>query len=160
MYLLAPFIMQYFKKNSQSRSRDMRMCHFRAQNNPFLLNKYFLVQTIIITFIHLLAIFTVQSLKKSLQQIKSYENVPFLGPKWFIYPPPPKTIFWKNYIILTYLLALFIVQNFKKILPADPDAQFLGPKSPISQNENFFRKSCLSTSQKSRSDINLSVKNL
>ena len=44
---------------------------------------------------------------------------------------------------------------------------FLGPKWPISPNENFFRKpvnepcffhSCLSTCQKSKSDINLLVK--
>ena len=98
----------------------MRMCHFRAQNGPFVMNKIFLVQTIIITFIYLLALFIVQNLKKFLQRIQSYE-----------------------------------------------DAQFLGPKWPISPNENFFRKpvnepcffhSCLSTCQKSKSDINLLVK--
>ena len=47
------------------------------------------------------------------------------------------------------------------------DALFLGPKQPICPNENFFRKpvnepcsfhSCLSTCQKSKSDINLLVK--
>ena len=98
----------------------MRMCHFRAQNGPFVLNKFFLVQTIIITFIYLLALFIVQNLKKFFQRIQSYEDVQFLGPKW-----------------------------------------------PISPNENFFRKpvnepcffhSCLSTCQKSKSDINLLVK--
>ena len=98
----------------------MRMCHFRAQNCPFVLNKNFLVQTIIIAFIYLLAFFTGQNFKKFLQRIKSYE-----------------------------------------------DAQFLSPKWPISPNENFFRKSgnqlcffhsCLSTCQKSKSDINLLVK--
>ena len=47
---------------------------------------FFLVQTIIITFIDLLALFIVQNLKKFLQQIKSYEDAPFLGPKWFICP--------------------------------------------------------------------------
>ena len=55
------------------------MCHFRAQNDPFDLNKNFLVQTIIITFNYLLALFIVQNLKKFLQQIQSYEDVPFLG---------------------------------------------------------------------------------
>ena len=55
----------------------MRMCHFRAQNSPFVLNKFFLVQTIIITFIYLLALFIVQNLKKFLQQIQSYEDAPF-----------------------------------------------------------------------------------
>ena len=56
----------------------MRMC----QNDPFVLNKFFLVQTIIITFIYLLALFTGQNFKKKfLQQNKSYEDVQFLGPK-------------------------------------------------------------------------------
>ena len=62
------------------------MCHFRAQNGPFVMNKIFLVQTIIITFIYLLALFIVQNLKKFLQRIQSYEDVPFLGPKWSICP--------------------------------------------------------------------------
>ena len=114
-----PFSLPKILKN-YSLSRIMRMCHFRAQNGPFVMNKIFLVQTIIITFIYLLALFIVQNLKKFLQQIQSYE-----------------------------------------------DAQFLGPKWPISPNENFFRKpvnepcffhSCLSTCQKSKSDINLLVK--
>ena len=96
------------------------MCHFWAQNGPFVLNKNFLVQTIIITFIYLLVLFIVQNLKKFSQWIQSYQNAQFLGPKW-----------------------------------------------PISPNENFFRKpvnehcffhSCLSTCQKSKSDINLLLK--
>ena len=41
------------------------MCHFQAENDPFALNKTFLVQTIIITFIYLLALFIVQILKNS-----------------------------------------------------------------------------------------------
>ena len=35
---------------------------------------------------YLLALFTVQNLKKFLQQIQSYEDAPFLGPKWSICP--------------------------------------------------------------------------
>ena len=46
----------------------------------------FLVQTIIITFIYLLALFIVQNLKKFLQRIQSYEDAQFLGPKWPISP--------------------------------------------------------------------------
>ena len=74
----------------------MRMCHFRAQNGPFVLNKIFLVQTIIITFIYLLALFIVQNLKTFLQQIQSYEGVSFFGPKWSFTPPPPN-FFLENY---------------------------------------------------------------
>ena len=108
----------------------MTMCHFRAQNCPFVLNKKFLVQTIIITFIYLLALFIVQNLKKFLQEIQSYEDLPFLGPKWSICP---KQISFGKIIniILIYLLAPFIVQNFKKILPADAElwkSAICGPK--------------------------------
>ena len=64
--------------------------------------------------------FILQNLKKVLQQLQSYENVPFLGPRWSIYP---QFIFWKIInIILIYLLAPFIVQNLKKILPVDPES--------------------------------------
>ena len=85
------------------------MCHFRAQNGPFVMNKIFLVQTIIITFIYLLALFIVQNFKKFLQRIQSYEDVPFLDPKWPI--SSNENFFLKTInIILIYLLAPFIVQ--------------------------------------------------
>ena len=58
----------------------MRMCHFQVQNGPFVTNKFFLVQTIIITLIYLLALFPVQNLKKFLQWIQSYEDAQLLDP--------------------------------------------------------------------------------
>ena len=64
----------------------MTMCHFRAQNDPFVMNKIFLVQTIIITFFYLMALFIVQNLKKFFQRFQSYEDAQFLGPKWLIFP--------------------------------------------------------------------------
>ena len=42
----------------------MGMCHIRAQNTPICPEQNVLVQTIIITFIYLLALFIGQSLKK------------------------------------------------------------------------------------------------
>ena len=117
------------------------MCHFQAQNYPFVPNKFFLLQTIIITFIYLLALFIVQNLKKFLQQIQSYENAPFLGPKWFIFPNNFFFFFWKIInIILIYLLAPFIVQNFKKILPVIRMCNFWAQNSPFPQMR-IFRKS-------------------
>ena len=71
------------------------MCHFWAQNSPFVMHKIFLVQTIIINFIYLLALFIVQNLKKVLQRIQSYEDAPFLGLKWFICPK--QIFFLENY---------------------------------------------------------------
>ena len=107
-------------------------------------------------------------LKKFLEPIQSYEDVPFSGPKW---PICPEQFFGKTIIItFIYLLALFIVQNLKKFfqrIQSYEDAQFLGPKWPIYPNKNFFRKtvnepcffqSCLSTCQKSKSYITLLVK--
>ena len=78
MYLSALFILQNLKKILRA-DPVMRMCHFQVQNGPFVLNKTILVKTIIITFIYLLPLFIVQNLKKFLQQIQSYEDVPFLG---------------------------------------------------------------------------------
>ena len=119
----------------------MRMCHFQAQNGPFVLNKNFLVQTIIITFIYLLAIFIVQNLKKFLQRIQNYDDAPFLGPKWTICPK--QIFFWKIItIILIYLLALFIAQNLKKILPADPELWECAIYGPFPQIRIFFQKTC------------------
>ena len=135
------------------------MCHFRAQNGPFVLNKIFLVQTIIITFIYLLALFIMQNLKKFLQQIQSYEDVPFLGPKWSICP---KQIFFGKLLILfssTYqpLSLCKILKKFFQRIQSYEDAQFLGPKWPISSNENFFRKpvdeSCFFLHAKNQSQI-------
>ena len=84
------------------------------------MNKIVLVQTIIINFIYLLALFIVQNFKKFLHQIQSYEDAPSLGPKWFICPKQICFLKIIN-IILIYLLAPFIGQNFKKILPAGPE---------------------------------------
>ena len=80
-----------------------------------------MVQTIIVTYFYLpIGPFHFAKFKKKLLQwIQSYEDVPFLGPKWSICPN--EKLFWKIIkITLIYLLAPFIVQNFKKILPADP----------------------------------------
>ena len=70
MYLLAPFILQdFFKKILELIQSYEDKHHFRDQNDPFVLNKNFLVQTIVITFIYLLALFIVKNFKKLLQRI-------------------------------------------------------------------------------------------
>ena len=113
----------------------MRMCHFWTQNGPFVLNKFFLVLTIIITFSYLLAPFTVQNLKKLLQWILSYEDAPVLGPKWSICPQFFFFFFGGGLLITLsynyYPLQLFHCAKFKKNHPADPElwgCAILGPK--------------------------------
>ena len=44
---------------------------------------FFLVKTIVITFIYLLALFIVQNLK-FFQRIQNYDDTPLLGPNWSI----------------------------------------------------------------------------
>ena len=148
----------------------MRLCHFQAQNSPFVMNKSYLVQTIIITFIYLLAIFIVQNLKKFLKRIQSHEDAPFLGRKWSICPK--QNLFGKLLISSssTYqpLSLGKVLKKFFLRIQSYEDAQFLGPKQPTSPNENFFSRepanepcffhACLSTCQKPKSDINLLVK--
>ena len=83
------------------------------------MNKIFLVQTIIITFLYLLAIFIEQNLKKILTVDPELWGCAIFGPR-MVHLPQTKNFFWRIInIILIYLLAPFIVQNFKKILPAD-----------------------------------------
>ena len=66
--------------------------------------------------------------------------MPFLSWKWSICP---KQFFLEKIIIiiLIYLLAPFIVQNWKKTLRIDPgyeDVPFSGPKWPICSEQNIF----------------------
>ena len=86
MYLSAPFVLQNFKK------QFLELIQSYLYKMYLYLNKNFLVQTIIITFIYLMALFIVENLKKLLPQIQSYEDVLFLGPKW---TTRPKFFFWK-----------------------------------------------------------------
>ena len=102
MYLLAPFILQNFKK-------ILRVDHlwgnaiFRSKMAHLSWKFFFLVQTIIIIFIYLLALFMLQNLQKFLQLIQSYEDVPFLDPKSSICFPK---IIWKIIHIILIDLSL------------------------------------------------------
>ena len=121
------------------------MCHFWAQNGPFALNKFFGVQTIVITLIYLLVLFIVQNFKKFLQQIQSYDNAPFLGPKWTICP---KQIFLVEITIISliYLLAPFIMQILKKDSSSGSGVikmyNLWAQNDPFPQMRIFFQKTC------------------
>ena len=111
----------------------------------FVLNKIFLIQTIIITFIYLLALFTGQNFKKILTANPELWGCIIFGPKWSTCPK--QKLFLKKIIniIFIYLLAPFIVQNFKKILTADPELWgciIFGPKIAHLPKWEFFQKTC------------------
>ena len=76
MYLLAPFIQQNLKKILRANPELWRCANFGPEI-AHLSWIIFLVKTIVITFICLLALFTVQNFKKILQRIQSYVDAPF-----------------------------------------------------------------------------------
>ena len=84
--------------------------HFRAQNGPFAMNK--ILQTIIITFIYLLALFIVRNLKKFFTADPELRGYAIFGPK-MVHLPQFFFFFLKiTNITLIYLLAPFTVQKF------------------------------------------------
>ena len=94
---------------------------FLSPKSPICPERFFLVQTIIITFIYLLALFIVQNFKKFLQWIQSYEmyhfwahNGPFAPNKFFL----QKII---NIIFIYQLAPLHYAKLKKKILTVDPE---------------------------------------
>ena len=73
-----PFLQCKILKNSYSGSKVMRMRHFWGHIYPK--ENYFW------KIIKIILIFLLAPLKKSFQQIQSYEDAQFLGPKWSISP--------------------------------------------------------------------------
>ena len=124
------------------------MCHFRAQNGPFVMNYIFLVQTIIVTFIYLLALFIVQNLQKFLLHSCRGSRVMRMHHFWAQNgPSAPNNFFFGK--LLTSLSPSYYPLSLDKILKkfflriqGYKDVQFLGPKLPISPNDNFFQKTC------------------
>ena len=118
---------------------------------------------------HLLAPFILQNFKKIFRVDPELWGCTIFRSKMVHLP---QSIFFGKLLIpfssTYYPLSLCkILKKFFQWIQSYEDAQFLGPKWPISPNENFFRKpvnepcffhSCLSTCQKSKSDINLLVK--
>ena len=123
IYLLAFFIVQNFKKILTA-NRVMTMRHFWAKNGSFAPKKSFFWKKLLISFSSTYwPLSLCKILKKFLQQIQSYEYVPFLSPKWPIYP---NEVFFH--------------------------------RKPVNKPCSFH--SCLSSCQKSKSGINLSMKYL
>ena len=121
MYLLAPFILQNFKKILRAYPElwgcaifGPKMAHLCWQKLQTIL-----VQTIIITLLK----------KKPLQRSRVMRMHHFWAQ--IVHLPQTNICLKIIKIILIYLLAPFIVQNFKKILPKDPElwgCAIFGPK--------------------------------
>ena len=169
MYLLVPFILQNFESNLRAHPElwgcaifgtKMTLC---CEQNIFGTNHYY--------YFHLpIGPFHCAKFKKVLTADPELSECTIFGSK-MVDLPQTFLFFWKIInIILIYLLATFIVQNVKKIIPVDPVMRmrnFWAQNGPLLQMRIFFRKpvnvpcffhSCLSRCQKSKSDINLLVK--
>ena len=108
MYLIAPFILQNFKKFLEP-IQSYEDVPFSSPKWPICPEQKFFGTNHIITFIYLLALFIMHNLKKFLQRSKITRTWNF----WAQNGPYSPIFFWKiNNIILIYLLAPFIVQNF------------------------------------------------
>ena len=118
------------KKMLRASPELWRCAIFGPRIPQFLLNKIFWYKPLLLLSSTYWPFPLGKIFKKILQWILSYEDAPFLGPKWSICPK--QFLFRKILnIILIYLLARFIVQNFKKILHADPElwgCAIFGPK--------------------------------
>ena len=161
--LLAPFILQNFKKNSYIWSRIITMCHFWVKNAPFALNKKSLVEIINITSICILAPFSMQNFKKIFRGDQDLWRWTIFGSK-LVHLPQARTFLGKVVnIVFTYLLIPFPVQSFKRFLQwiqSYENVPFLDPKWAYLPKLFFSEKacsyhSCLSRSQKLNWDINL-----
>ena len=137
---ICPFHSTKFLKNSYGRSKVTRISHFGHKMAHLIWTNFFRQKPLLISSTYW-PFSLCKTQKNFLQQIQSYENVPFLGSKWSICP---KQIFFLEKIInviFIYLLALFIVQNLKKILTADPElwrCVIFGPKMAHLPNWGFF----------------------
>ena len=144
----------------------MRISYFRAQNGPFVLNNFSLVQTIM--FIYLLAIFIKQNSRKFLTADPELWGCAILGPK-LVHLPQTKIFLEKKLdIIFIYLLAPSNAQNFKQILTADPElwgCAIFGAKMAQLCKWEFFSENLFMSlvpfihayrhTEKSKSNINL-----
>ena len=120
----------------------MRMCHFRVQNSPICSEQFLLVQTIIITFIYLLALFIVQNFKKNLTADPELWGYVIFVPKMV---DLTQKYFLKKIIkiIYIYILAPFILQNLKNFLEPIQnyeDVPFSVPKYPSLSWTKIFGK--------------------
>ena len=147
----------------------MRMCHFRAQNGPFVMNNFFWYKSLLLLSATYWPFSLCKMLKKFLQRIQSYKNVSFLGPKWF--SCPKQKVFLKkimNIIFIYWPLSFCkIFEKFFQRIQSYEMHNFWAQNGPFPQmriffwkpvNEPFLFHSCLSTCQKSKSDIYLLVK--
>ena len=133
MYLLAPFILQNFKKILRANPELWGCAIFGSKIPQFVLNKIFWYKPLLLLSSTYWPFSLCKILKKFLQPIQSYEDTSFLCPKWLIWHKQKKFLKKILKIIFIYILAPFILQNLKKFLEpiqSYEDVPFSVPKYP------------------------------
>ena len=133
------------------------MCHFQDQNGPLVINKIFWYKPLLLlssTYYWPFSFCKILKTSYSASRVMRMHHVFFGKLLLFSFTYQPLSLGK-------------ILKKFFQQIQSNKDAQFLVPKWPIYPNENFFQKpvndlcffhSCLPTSQKFKSDINLLVK--
>ena len=88
------------------------MCHFQAQNGPFVLNKNFSYKPVLLLSSTCWPFSLCKIYKKFLQSIQSCEYAPFLDPKWSICPKHFWGVKLLNHFYLT--ISPFHCSKFQK----------------------------------------------
>ena len=110
IYIWAPFILQNFLKILRA-NPELRGCAIFKPKIAHLSYKKFFGTLLLLSSTYC-PFSLCKILKKFLQQIQSYEDVPFLSQKWSICSKQNFFGRWIINIIFIYLLAPFIVQIF------------------------------------------------
>ena len=124
------------------------MCYFWAQNGPFVMNKIFWYKPLLILSSTYWP-FSLCKIYKNSSSILAADpelrGCTIFGPK-MVHLPQTNFSFGKLLILFSptyYPLSLGkILKKFFLRIQGYKDAQFLGPKLPISPKDNFFQKTC------------------
>ena len=121
------------------------MCHFQAQNGPFVLNNFF--GTNHCYYFHLpIGPYHCAKFKKILTVDPPLWRCAIFGPK-MVHFAQTNFYFWEIVIaFLIYLLDPFLVQNLKEILPVDPEiwgCAIFGSKMAHFPKWEFFSENLL-----------------
>ena len=143
MYLLAPFILQNFKKILRADPELWGCAIFGPKMAHLSWTKFFWYKPLLL----LSSTYWPFSLCKIFKNSYCESRVMRMHHFWAQNGPfAPNNFFWKIInIILIYLLVPFIGQNFKKILPADPESwgcTIFRPKIAYFTKLNFFPETC------------------
>ena len=149
MYLLAPFILQNFKKILRADPELWRCAIFGPKMTHLSWRIFCVYKPLLLLFSSTYWPFSLcKILTKFLQRIQHYEEASFLGPKWF--NCLKKIFFWKKLLISFWsnYKPLSFCKILKKILEAIQsyeDVQFLGIKWPICHEQNLLVQTIIIT---------------